>query len=265
MMLQYLQSTRLNLRYWCLVICCLIWLIRSIEQRDVELKNTVTCLRFVSMRKVLKTSWKILMKTYWRWWVKFKLNLLCYVLTAISQPQHHQQAPCYHHHPPFAEGFINLHAAHVDTFNVIWWYLHPGRLTWNLQIIHSKGKGSSKPPWLCSMLIFRGVFNVFHVVGYWSFMMAPMQSSPWWRTCCPDGCHGLKLKLQVQELKYPWCNREVPGTDSKLWISIGASCWISFKNSMIRSWCSMYIYIYIKYTYVYIYIYGNLVFHWISF
>ena len=51
--------------------------------------------------------------------------------------------------------------------------------------------------------------------------MAPMQSSPWWRTCCPDGRHGLKLKLQVQELKYPWCNREVPGTDSKLWISIG--------------------------------------------
>ena len=44
--------------------------------------------------------------------------------------------------------------------------IHPGRLTWNLQITHLKGKWSSKPPWLCSMLIFRGVpqtLNAFSV------------------------------------------------------------------------------------------------------
>ena len=35
--------------------------------------------------------------------------------------------------------------------------VHPGRLTWNLQITHLEGKWSSKPSWLCSMLIFRGV------------------------------------------------------------------------------------------------------------
>ena len=35
--------------------------------------------------------------------------------------------------------------------------LHPGRLTWNLQITHLERKMIFKPPWLCSMLIFRGV------------------------------------------------------------------------------------------------------------
>ena len=36
--------------------------------------------------------------------------------------------------------------------------IHPGRLTWNLQITHLERKIIwTKPPWLCSMLIFRGV------------------------------------------------------------------------------------------------------------
>ena len=37
-------------------------------------------------------------------------------------------------------------------------YIHPGRLTWNVQITRLEGKMIwTKPPWLCSMLIFRGV------------------------------------------------------------------------------------------------------------
>ena len=36
------------------------------------------------------------------------------------------------------------------------WWLHHGRLTWQIQNTRFKGKWSSKPPWLCSMLIFRG-------------------------------------------------------------------------------------------------------------
>ena len=39
--------------------------------------------------------------------------------------------------------------------------LHPGRLTWNLEINHLERKMIwTKPPWLCSMLIFQGVKNV---------------------------------------------------------------------------------------------------------
>ena len=40
----------------------------------------------------------------------------------------------------------------------LWWWKDPGRLTWNLQITHLERKMIwTKPPWLCSMLIFRGV------------------------------------------------------------------------------------------------------------
>ena len=35
--------------------------------------------------------------------------------------------------------------------------LHPGRLTWNLQITHLERKIILQPPWICSMLIFQGV------------------------------------------------------------------------------------------------------------
>ena len=40
-----------------------------------------------------------------------------------------------------------------------WQRLHPGRLTWEpADHAFRKGTWPSKPPWLCSMLIFRGVF-----------------------------------------------------------------------------------------------------------
>ena len=54
-------------------------------------------------------------------------------------------------------------------------WIHPGRLTWNLQITHEKkGKWSSKPPWLWSMLIFQCVpvldlTGDRKVVFLWSF------------------------------------------------------------------------------------------------
>ena len=38
--------------------------------------------------------------------------------------------------------------------------LHPWKLTWNLKITQLKRKSSSKPPFLGSMLIFRGVFTI---------------------------------------------------------------------------------------------------------
>ena len=40
--------------------------------------------------------------------------------------------------------------------------VHPGRLTWNIQITHEKkGTWSSNPLWLCSMLIFQGVATLW--------------------------------------------------------------------------------------------------------
>ena len=47
--------------------------------------------------------------------------------------------------------------------------VHPGRLTWNLQITHLEGKWSSKPSWLCSMLIFRGVIIKTRSIPFWSW------------------------------------------------------------------------------------------------
>ena len=141
------------------------------------------------------------------------------------------------------------------------------------------------------------IFNIFHVAGYWSFMMAPMQSSPWWRTCCRDGCHGLKLRLQVQELKYPWCDREVPKKLARLpgWLYIHAPffernitctclkrwqcaycCWCLIGNMITNAGFRLVNYLisfffhdtvdepsmYIQYTYIcmYVYRYRNLVF-----
>ena len=46
---------------------------------------------------------------------------------------------------------------YIYTYHVLITNLHPGRLTWNLQITHLERKWSSKPLWLCSMLIFTGV------------------------------------------------------------------------------------------------------------
>ena len=64
MMLQSLALSHDLIQYWWLVKCCLMWLIRSIELRDVELKR-IPCLTLVSVLKVLTRSW----------WVKFQLNL----------------------------------------------------------------------------------------------------------------------------------------------------------------------------------------------
>ena len=44
--------------------------------------------------------------------------------------------------------------------------VHPGRLTWNIHITHLERKIIwTKPPWLCSMLIFQGVSGVL-----WPFL-----------------------------------------------------------------------------------------------
>ena len=65
--------------------------------------------------------------------------------------------------------FQNQAVAPVDDWIIQWfsfggyqiWCLHPGRLTaGTYKSPIWKGKWSSKPPWLCSMLIFRGVSHL---------------------------------------------------------------------------------------------------------
>ena len=83
--------------------------------------------------------------------------------------------------------------------------LHPGRLTWNLQITHLERKMIwTKPPSLCSMLFFRGVRpckQVCYAGWCWIWVLRAL-----WRRW------GSTLRAQVFRCRSPRCRGPRRGT-----------------------------------------------------
>ncbi len=71
---------------------------------------------------------------------------------------------------------------------------------WNLQITHlSKGKWSSKPPWLCSMLIFRGVQS-----GLFVGLCSPGETCWYWMNSWRAGSQMFVALVETAETGKAW-------------------------------------------------------------
>jgi len=62
-----------------------------------------------------------------------------------------------YNHPNWQEKYQSETPLIVLAFWGVVYYLHPGKLTWNLKIFFGKGETSTNHQFLGSMLIFRGV------------------------------------------------------------------------------------------------------------
>ena len=98
---------------------------------------------------------------------------------------------------------VVCHSASMSNIQLITpWTPGPWKINgWNLQITHEKkGNWSSKPPWLCSMLIFRGVQILFLDLGCF---------------CSTHGflSWGLSLRIPRSRISRSWKNtwKIVPG------------------------------------------------------